>query len=166
MLEEIEFRIIGTIGIVIGGINMVAAGMRFNGSDNYRNPAWGWIQPYLHLQDLVLRLLYYASVIAVIVGSVWFVFWFVGAIRQEIETRRNAARIKEYEIQRNAEREIEIAAEAKRQQREAEEKRRAQREQERVAEVQRTERMKAEELAKSDPEIVRKRAIEQITRGF
>ena len=39
MLEEVEFRIVGTIAIVIVGINLVTAGVRFNGSDNYRNPA-------------------------------------------------------------------------------------------------------------------------------
>ena len=167
MREEIKFRVFGTIGILIVGINMVAAGMRFNGSNNYRNPAWGWIQPYLQLQDLVLRLLYYAAVIAAIVGAAWFAIGFLGAIRQEIKARRDAARRKEYEIRRNAEREVEIARETRRPEREAEEKRRVQREQERAAEVQREARIKAaEELAKSDPELVRKRAIEQITRGF
>ncbi|OFZ55871.1 MAG: hypothetical protein A2428_14785 [Bdellovibrionales bacterium RIFOXYC1_FULL_54_43] len=166
MFEEIRFRIFGTIAIVIGGINLVAAGMRFNGSDNHKNPAWGWLQPYLQLQDLVLRLLYYAAVIAATAGAVWFVVWFVGVIRGEIESRRDATRRKAYEVQRDAEREIEIAREAMCRVREAEERRQAERERERAEAAQREAWIKAEEAAKSDPELVRKRAIEQITRGF
>ncbi|HLE01200.1 MAG TPA: hypothetical protein VJB59_13130 [Bdellovibrionota bacterium] len=166
MLEEFRFRIIGTMVIVIGGINMVAAGMRYNGSANYRNPAWVWIQPYLQLQDFVLRMLFYAAVLAAICGTAWFILWLVGAVRNAFENARREMVRQEYEVQRQVEREAESAREVIRRMCEAEDSRRAQRERERAEAVQRAARIRAEEVAKSDPEIVRKRAIEQITKGF
>ena len=166
MFEEFRFRVIGTMVIVIGGINMVAAGMRYNGSAHYRNPAWVWIQPYLQLQDFVLRMLFYAAVLAAICGTAWFTLWLVGVVRNAFEDARRETRRQEYEVQRQVERETESAGEVIRRMCEAEALRQAQRERERAEAVQRVAILKAEELAKSDPEIVRKRAIEQITKGF
>ena len=73
-------RLFISLGILFGGLNLIWFACQSNGSDNRRNPVWGFLDGFVEIEKYVL---YFALGSAVLAGLLYLMHLFIQSIPKE-----------------------------------------------------------------------------------
>ena len=91
-------RFLLTIGFLVGGLNLIWFGCQYNGSNNRRNPIWGFIDGFVEFEKYIL---YAVLVLAASAALLYLLHLFVNAIQTDEKSELD--RMTEERLKRNAE---------------------------------------------------------------